>query len=51
MASKTLENLEQFTGTEHWYRHRINRAVLYIAAGPRAPPQGCPRCDAGSGAR
>jgi hypothetical protein len=29
MASKTLENLEQFTGTEHWYRHRINRAVLY----------------------
>lgn len=29
--SKTLTeaNLHQFTGTEHWYRHGINRNVLF----------------------
>ena len=25
----TAADLRQFTGTEHWYRHGLNRAVLY----------------------
>jgi hypothetical protein len=25
----TATDLRQFTGTEHWYRHPLNRAVLY----------------------
>jgi hypothetical protein len=31
MAAKTLTEaeLEQFTGTEHWYRHGLVRNVLY----------------------
>jgi hypothetical protein len=31
MTTKTLNpsDLAQFTGSEHWYRHAINRAVLY----------------------
>jgi len=24
-----MANLDQFTGTEHWYRHALNRAVLF----------------------
>ena len=26
---ETLQNLGQFTGTENWYRHALNRKVLY----------------------
>jgi len=31
MTTKTLTkyDLNQFTGSETWYRHTINRAVLY----------------------
>ena len=25
----TKADLRQFTATEHWYRHPLNRAVLY----------------------
>jgi hypothetical protein len=25
----SAEDLAQFTGTEHWYRHSVNRSVLY----------------------
>ena len=28
-ATLTEDQLRQFTGTENWYRHSINRAVLY----------------------
>src|SRR5882757_828930 len=28
-APFTLHELAQFTGTEHWYRHALNRNVLF----------------------
>ena len=30
-TTKTLDEseLKQFTGSEHWYRHAINRSILY----------------------
>ncbi len=28
-ANLTLADLRQFTGTEQWYRHGLNRSVLY----------------------
>ncbi len=27
--TKTLDNLHQFTGSENWYRHGLNRKVLF----------------------
>jgi hypothetical protein len=29
MTSKILNELAQFTGSEHWYRHALNRQVTY----------------------
>jgi len=37
MTTKTLSksDLAQFTGSEHWYRHGINRNVLYTDGAAR----------------
>jgi hypothetical protein len=29
MAKKKLGDLNQFTGTEHWYRHALNREITF----------------------
>ena len=29
MTNEKLPDLRQFTGSEHWYRHSLNRAVVY----------------------
>jgi hypothetical protein len=29
MTNEKLPDLHQFTGSEHWYRHALNRAVVY----------------------
>jgi hypothetical protein len=32
--------LRQFTGSEHWYRHGLNRAVLYTDGAKYVADQG-----------
>src|SRR5215813_11548450 len=36
----TDADLQQFTGTEHWYRHGLNRAVLFTDGAKYVADQG-----------
>jgi len=41
-TSKLTEaDLEQFTGTENWYRHAINRKILYTDGAQYLAERGC----------
>jgi hypothetical protein len=45
----TDTNLSQFTGTENWYRHGINRNVVFTDGAKYVADEGggllAPRCD------
>lgn len=39
-AKLTEAELRQFTGSEHWYRHPLNRNVLYTDGGKHVADEG-----------